>query len=1338
MKIWHQLWKQLLAKRWLLLVLLPLAALLGLWGLLHSGWGNRYLKQQSILAVDRATGGRLSLGAIEVNFLGGRLIAKDLVLRGTETDNEAPLFQARSLEVGLHIWTLLRRELDLRSLDLEEPKVHIRINSDGSTNIPKAPKLSSGRSPIETLVDLKLGRFEVKRGEIQINESKQPWQGRARDLAARMDYVAVSRSYRATLSAQELDVKWTVAPGKELSYSAQAKLAFRLDRERMEIDQLELSSGPGSRLQAKGKVERWENPRAELDIDGQVSVELVKTLLDLPLEKRGAAFFKGELLYDAERGLELHGDARAEQLFYRDETTRLGPLFLSGRLDEVPSSITLTKLRAEGLGGVLSGGFGWKQKEGWRFDGNLEGLPLHSLFQQLQVKGGAWSGVIRGPLRASGGKAPLEVETSLKIVARDGALPLDGILALHYGGATPSLEAGDSFLHLPHSRLNFAGNLRQGLRIQFQTTDLAELSPAWKMARPDETLPPLELYDGSLGLSGTLRGSLEVPLFHGKLEASNLSWQGHEMQRLSANLDWAAELLSLSNIELDRPEGTLRGEMSAALDEGRLSSQSLLSGNLRLNSPDLASLVKEFGAGLPLSGDAELRIALRGNLEAPLADGALRSRRLRWGGETLERVNVVFQGGRREVNAPEWQAFLDGHLLKGSLQLKAGGDDWKIGEGNASLKLDNLPLGSIQRVKDLQLRATAALTTDLQVGLSWTPEGPSFSRLDGRVLVAGITQYGRPLGQLEFSARTAGRRASLTAQGTLRQLPVKGDATIQLNSRLDTELRLQLPRLDFPVIAQMFSEENLPSPLPFEGSAEASLFFQGPLLDAKLWIGTLSIPQLQLAPNKAYVNDTLPAVADVVLRNEGPIVFTYKQGQISANNTRLVAKDTNLTTSFTYGVADGKLSGRALGRINLAILSTLKPDLIASGAASLDTTLRGTLQEPDLNGKLEFQNASFFLRDVLTGFEKVSGRLLFDRNRATIDSFQAQAGGGQLQLGGFVGFGKSLSYRLQAQATQVRIRYPDGVSTSANAQLALSGTTAQSILTGTVTILRTNVGQIDTATLISSANLPGDASAPRNEFLRNLQFDVRVESAPNAEFSTTLTKDVRGEIALRLRGTPQRPVLLGRVAATQGEIDFFGSRYDISRAEVLFNNPLRIEPMVALDLETRVRGVTISLNFSGLATKLNLTYRSDPPLQSSEILALLTVGRTPGSTTSVLPGRLGQSGGQTQGVSGNDSSVVLGAAVSAGINGRLQRFFGISRVRLDPQLTGIDNVPQARLTLEQQVSRDVTLTYITNLNRTQQQIVRIDWDISRQWSVVAVRDENGVFGLDLFFRKRLK
>ena len=47
-------------------------------------------------------------------------------------------------------------------------------------------------------------------------------------------------------------------------------------------------------------------------------------------------------------------------------------------------------------------------------------------------------------------------------------------------------------------------------------------------------------------------------------------------------------------------------------------------------------------------------------------------------------------------------------------------------------------------------------------------------------------------------------------------------------------------------------------------------------------------------------------------------------------------------------------------------------------------------------------------------------------------------------------------------------------------------------------------------------------------------------------------------------------------------------------------------------------------------------------------------------------------------------------------------------------MTGVDNTPQARLTFEQQVSKDVTMTYITNLNYTAEQIVRLQWDLNAE------------------------
>jgi translocation and assembly module TamB len=99
---------------------------------------------------------------------------------------------------------------------------------------------------------------------------------------------------------------------------------------------------------------------------------------------------------------------------------------------------------------------------------------------------------------------------------------------------------------------------------------------------------------------------------------------------------------------------------------------------------------------------------------------------------------------------------------------------------------------------------------------------------------------------------------------------------------------------------------------------------------------------------------------------------------------------------------------------------------------------------------------------------------------------------------------------------------------------------------------------------------------------------------------------------------------------------------------------------------------------------------------------------------------------------------LLGQVLSTSVSGRLQKFFGVSRVKIDPRAIGLEGTPQAQLTVEQQISRDVTLTYVTNLQNNQQQIVRVEWNVNKRWSAVAVRDANGLFGVDFYYKKRLK
>jgi translocation and assembly module TamB len=207
--------------------------------------------------------------------------------------------------------------------------------------------------------------------------------------------------------------------------------------------------------------------------------------------------------------------------------------------------------------------------------------------------------------------------------------------------------------------------------------------------------------------------------------------------------------------------------------------------------------------------------------------------------------------------------------------------------------------------------------------------------------------------------------------------------------------------------------------------------------------------------------------------------------------------------------------------------------------------------------------------------------------------------------------------------------------------------------------------------------------------------------------------------------------LLGRVNITQGEINFFGTKYTINQGTINFFNPVKIEPVLNIDLETKARGIDIILTVSGTVNKLNVTPRSDPPLQFSEIIALLATGRAPSSDPTLAARQATQQNWQQMG-----ASALVGQAIANPVAGRLQRFFGVSRLKIDPSFSGVENNPQARLTVEQQITRDITFTYITNVTSSNPQVIRVEWAFSRQWSVIAVRDENGLFGLDFLYKRR--
>jgi len=222
------------------------------------------------------------------------------------------------------------------------------------------------------------------------------------------------------------------------------------------------------------------------------------------------------------------------------------------------------------------------------------------------------------------------------------------------------------------------------------------------------------------------------------------------------------------------------------------------------------------------------------------------------------------------------------------------------------------------------------------------------------------------------------------------------------------------------------------------------------------------------------------------------------------------------------------------------------------------------------------------------------------------------------------------------------------------------------------------------------------------------------------------------EGTMRLRGTWERPILLGNIHLLNGEMTFRGNKYQLSRGDIIFSNPFRLDPILNVEATTTISQYEVTLDFTGAASNLSLSYRSDPPLPDSDIIALLALGST--GTESALRS---SSANTTQGYG---ATALLSEAISSQLGGRIEKLFGISRFRVDPFLAGTasEQNAAARVTIEEQVGKAVTITYSSNAASQQEQVIQVQYALRRDVSIIALRDINGTYSLSVEFTKHFK
>jgi len=1290
---------------------------------------QRLVRGRLITAIERATGGRAELGSFHVVPLRFQVEIRNLTIHGRESAAEVPYVHVDSLIATVNLSSVLGAKIGFHSLVLQHPVVHIIFYPDGTINRP-TPKQQGGAS-IEQLFAISVDRLEVHRGELLWQDQSLPLDFTANDISAGMNYSFLHQRYSGKLEIGKAETQFDGY--RPVVWAGQA--GFTLDRKGIQVNSLKAVS-EGSRIQASGTMVDFASPVFKGSYEIVLDLAKAGAVARQPQLKAGKLSLTGSGSWSSQ-GFASSGTFSLRDLFFQNKSFSAKETSASGNFSVDPQKILLSKVEGKLLRGSFASDAeisGWRvsQKRGPNLRAEQRGTvrlrvrdvalsealaslgPQFRSFNRLKLAG-SLSGASEIKWRQSIANAEISFTAGVERPTRllPGQVPLTANASATYNARTNELQISNLLASTPGTQLHASGALASSsaLRISFTTTDLREWQPVMSEVFPAGA--PFSIH-GRATFNGTASGTLPQVTLAGNLHVEDFDTTAKgshaepvQWDSFNADVQASARNLTLHNAVLQHRDATLKLDGSAGLMDWKLVPQSRFNLRLDIQNADTAELASLAGFNYKLSGTLDASGDFSGTVAEPQGRGKVVLSHSSIQGHAFDAASAFLElNGSRVL-------FKDLHVALGESRITGSGAyDLSARTMQLTLRGTNFDLAEFSQLE--RSRVSIAGKLDFSVQASGALAEPQVS---ADLRLRGVAFNGEGLGDYMLTAVSHGADLQVTGHSEFQNAELLVDGKIRLREDWPARIDFHFTGLD----VDSFLESYVHGHLTGHSAVAGNLLLEGPIRKPE---------QLSVVGN---LTDFSADVEKFKLHNQGPIRFALSNRALKIEAVHLLGDNTDVSGGGSMQLAGGRaLDFKGQGKLDLKLIQTYDPDFTGSGTLSGDVTVTGNLDAPLVSGKLQLENGAISDINLPNALTDLNGTLAFNQNRITVASLSARTGGGTVTFTGHADLiGRQIIFDLEANADAVRLRYPPGVSSTANAALHWRGSSSGSLLFGDITVIKLGFTPgFDFGAYLGRSGQSAGLSQT-DPVLNNIRLDLHVVTTPELQMQTSVVR-VQGEADLRVRGNAAKPVLLGRADVFEGEVYLNGTKYRLERGGVTFSNPA-----IFLDLEaiTRVRDYDITLSLSGDVSKpngLKTNYRSEPPLPTSDIIGLLAFGKTTEQSASL------QQSNQSA-FSQQASSALLNAALNATLNNRAQRLFGGSRIKIDPQGLVTETSPTQTgpaVTIEQQVKDNLTITYTTNVAQTSQQIIRAEYNVTRNVSIVAIRDQNGVVSFDVKIRRR--
>ncbi len=376
----------------------------------------------------------------------------------------------------------------------------------------------------------------------------------------------------------------------------------------------------------------------------------------------------------------------------------------------------------------------------------------------------------------------------------------------------------------------------------------------------------------------------------------------------------------------------------------------------------------------------------------------------------------------------------------------------------------------------------------------------------------------------------------------------------------------------------------------------------------------------------------------------------------------------------------GDLDVRVAGKLPASLIRVAVPSVFdrLDGTVTLEARITGNLERPSVvgTGHVEGGTLSFIGYNQL--FEGIRAEAVISSEKIVFEHFEAKSGGGYLDGWGEVPLSTDAGQRLyfSVDFLDMRYPYPEDFRPVVQGHVELIGPVDDILVTGDVEVQSARYTRVmyPEKALVDFSRKLSDVVARREKSEFRVRLDINAIADRTIRIKNNLA-DMKAGGEFKIGGDTRKVVVLGTFDVYEGYVDLYGTRYDLKRVTVDFQDPRRINPRLDARAETKKGGYNIAVLVTGTMEKPEVDFTSDPPLGRTDIVSLLAFGVTTKSLASSVTGTGGPSStgtGQSSGF-GSSAAIAIGSTVG-GVDEKIRSTIGLDKFSIE---TGFSQTTQS-------------------------------------------------------------